>query len=300
MGDMRLLSLKETSCRETDVVFRNSWVASAVATVVMWALAVAAGYLVVEGRIGSFGPPRAISVVSGLFFMLFASLAGGTWKAARQPTNWLMRIRGNEVLIKFRSYQNWRLPEDETQVIELERSEIASVRELGQRQVSREKGGGGVVVEKRIDLEIELRDKDTAVLEKALAAEIARPGWGSERTKTKTLDYPVSVEKAAIRIAWKNRSTNVRPGIQSALKQLGEIADVMNPSKQVDDFTPAALEKLGEEEQRAKLRELARRDSMAAVEAARKLYGCSLEEASKIVEGLNLGEAREDVGEGMR
>jgi hypothetical protein len=267
------------------MVFRNSAVPTTIMTLVMSGLVVVAGYLVIHGRIASFRLPRPLAVGEVLFFLLLVLIFGSRLRATRRPTNWLMRIRGNDVLVKFRSYQNWRLPEDETQVIELQRNEIAFVRQLKQKQVTQEMHGR-TEVDRRVVLEIGLKDTDTTVLEKALAAEVARPGWGNEHYRTKVSDYPVRAEKGVIRIAWRNESTLVRPGIKRVLRELGRIAEVINQQTGIDDYTPAALKKLPEEEQRKKLMDLAQRDPVAAVETARKLYGYSLAEANQVVEGL--------------
>ena len=143
----------------------------------------------------------------------------------------------------------------------------------------------GVQVTTRADLEIGLKDSDTSDLEKALADEVARPGYGNERHRTKWLDNPVDVaESGVIRITWKGGAATVRPGIKAALEALGRITTVEEKQKSVDDFTVSALKKLAKEEQLKKLRGLAVRDRLQAAETARQLYGCSLSEAMQIVE----------------
>jgi hypothetical protein len=281
---MKLASLKETSCRETDIIFRAS--SSVLPTLLFLTLFVGAAYLVIYGRIGSFDPPRFIAAFSGLFFLLFAAVFYKAWRASRRATNWLLRIRGNEVLIKFRSYQNWKLSEDDVQVIELHRDDIAFVRQRAQKQISRASDDDGVEVDRRVDLEIGLRQPDTTALQKALAAEIARPGWGTDRSRAKVLDYPVTAEDGMIRVAWRNKSTRITPGIGRVLEQLAHLAKVTDTQETTEDFTPSALKDLDPDQQQQKLAELARRDEMAAIRAARKLYGCSLAEAVEKVKEL--------------
>jgi hypothetical protein len=283
---VRLLTLKQASCRQTDVVFGNTSLASGVAAVVMAALLAAAAYLALYGRIGSFDPPRWLSAWVGFFLLIFVWAFGNAWRASRRPTNWLLRIQGNEVLIKFRSYQNWRMSEDDIQVIELKHDEIAFVRESRSRQVSRG-SEGGVQAATRIDLEIGLKGVDADALAKALTEERTRPGWGGAHSKTKVLDYPVQLEDNVLRIAWSSGSSRIRPGIKRAIEHLGRIAPVEGRQSGVEDFTPEALKMLPEEQQRSRLSELARRDQFAAIRAARELYNCSLSEAKEMVDELS-------------
>src|SRR4051794_25699017 len=96
--------------------------------VIMWAIVGTAAYVGAFGRIGRFDPPRLMCIFIGLFLLLFAWLVTQSFKSSLRPTNWLMRIRGNDLLIKFRSYENWRLSDDDVQVIELNHDEIESAR----------------------------------------------------------------------------------------------------------------------------------------------------------------------------
>jgi len=145
--------------------------------------------------------------------------------------------------------------------------------------------GKGVQATTQAALEIGLKDADTSELERSLADEAVRPGYGSERHRTKWLDNPVEVvEKNVIRIAWRGGTATVRPGIKAALGALGRITNVDEMRKSVEDLTASALKKLGPEEQKKKLRELATRDRIQATQTAKQLYGCSLSEAMKIVE----------------
>jgi len=286
---MKLLTLKQTTLHGTDEVFvPMSPTGAAVAAFVFAMLTIAAAYLTLAGHVGSFDPPRLLSGVIGAFFLLFTWALFNRWRAAHRPTtNWILRIRGSQVLIKFRSFENWKMSEDDVQVIELNRDEIAYVSKSTERQVTSDMSDHGVTAETRIELEIGLNDKDTGTLEAALAEERTRPGWGGEHMQAKALDYPVSAENGVIRITWKNQSTIVKPKIDQALARLGKIAKVAEAQKREGDFTVSALKKLSEPEQKAKLAELARRNSMAAITTARQVYGCSLAEAKEMIESLN-------------
>jgi hypothetical protein len=281
---VKIQSLNQTSCRPNDAVFGASVVGAAVATISMGGMTMVTAYLAVHGRIGSFELPRVLSTGAGLFFLLFAWLASRSWRAARRPTNWVMRVRGNEVLVKFRSYQNWPLSDDDPQVISLRRDEIEFVREAASTLITRN-ADGAAESGKQVALEIGLKNADLSALTSALAAEAARPGWGNQRGRTKWLDNPVrTTGDNVIRINWSGTSAAVRPGIQAALRELGHIAKVNDQRKDVQDFTVSALRKLGEQEQKSRLAELAVLDRIKAAGTARELYGCSLGEATQRVE----------------
>jgi hypothetical protein len=104
-------------------------IGNAMATVICLGLVGAGIYLWFQRHIGHFYLPRFIIAFEIPVVLLFLWLAAGSWRAARRPTDWLLRIQGNDVLIKFRSFQNWRMSEDDPQVIVLHRDEIAFVHE---------------------------------------------------------------------------------------------------------------------------------------------------------------------------
>jgi hypothetical protein len=78
----------------------------------------------------------------------------------------------------------------------------------------------------------------------------------------------------------------VRPGIKQALAAMSQLAPMREMVSGTEDFTPAALRKLPEAEQRQRLAELARRNKLAAIETARELFHCSTTKANEMVEEL--------------
>src|SRR5581483_3239715 len=130
---MRLLALGQTFADRDDIVFRHKPFWPAFWTVVYAALLALDIYGAVNVRMrGIPARPdnglRFVLIVLGLFLLLGIWLALHAWRAALHPSNWLMRIRDNRVLIKFRNYENWLLNEADMQIIELDRHEIAYVR----------------------------------------------------------------------------------------------------------------------------------------------------------------------------
>ena len=83
-----------------------------------------------------------------------------------------------------------------------------------------------------------------------------------------------------LRIRW-----DVMPGAHKFLDALRPYTVIADPVSVTQDFT--RLKSLNREEQQQQLRELAARgQTITAMYAARKLYGCSLGEAKEMVDSL--------------
>jgi hypothetical protein len=276
---VKILSLNQVSLRQTDAVFGASALRAALWAVVAFAVLALACYALVVGHVGYVSIPRWWVVGVGLFCLFIAGLTTHTWRAARRPSNWVLRIQGNDVLIKFRSFEHWRMSDDDPQVIVLHSDEIKSVRKSVRRQIATSMDNKGVQAIKFVELEIALVNRDLSEVEKALAAEAAH--------KTGLIDDPVSVaDGGAIRISWRNGSSSVRPGIGTAIAALGRIATVAEAQKTTQDVTASALKNLPDDEQTRNLRELARHNPFEAAATARRLYGYSRSQAMEFVEKL--------------
>src|ERR1700678_849741 len=105
---MKILSLNQVSCRQTDIVFGSSIVRAAWWFVCVCGMLILAVYLFVYGHIGVFELPRLLTAGLGLFSLLIVLLTAHTLRAARRPSNWVLRVQGDDLLIKFRSYENWK------------------------------------------------------------------------------------------------------------------------------------------------------------------------------------------------
>lgn len=282
---MKILNLHQVSCRPNDVVFGASATRMAMWAIFAVGLLAATGYLFVVGRIGHIQIPRLWSGGLSLFSLLMLWLTCSTWRAALRPSNWVLRIQEDGVLIKYRNFENWRMSDDDPQVIALKASEIKFVRKAVRRQISTSMDGKGVAAATRVDLEIGLKNSDTTELEKALNDEAARPGYGSTRHQAKWLDNLVDIaDQSVIRIAWKAGTGTIRPSINRAIAALTQIASVEETQKTVQDFTAGGLKQLAAHEQKQKIKELAGRDRIQAIATARMLYDCSQAEAMQIVD----------------
>jgi hypothetical protein len=124
-----------------------------------------------------------------------------------------------------------------------------------------------------------------APLADALQAELGEQAPSEKRwygtSSTLYRDYPVTMSApASVRIHW-----DVVPGAQKFLDALRPYTVIADPASLTQDFTH--LKSLSREDQQKQLRELvARGQNITAMYVARKLYGCTLEEAKQMVDPL--------------
>ncbi len=202
------------------------------------------------------------------------------------PSNWLMRVGDEGLFIHFRSYLNDHLSPDDPTVIFLPYQEIQSARLVRERVTTRDMNGRSTT-EFQHWVELELAT-DFAALTDALATERGRPAAMEKRwygtSSTLYLDYPVQIQRPPfLRVRWQ-----VVPRVAVLFKALRPRVEIAPEVKVSEDFS--VLQNLPAAEQQKKLRELNQRgQTMAAIYAARRLYGCSLTEATNLVEGLSGG-----------
>ena len=106
-----------------DKVFKSSPLGKAIAMVIMFSIAIASLAAAVSG----YKPHGMVNgafyyfaVVNGLFGLIPYSL----FRASLKPTNWLMRITSSGIIIKYRAYENWKLPSSGIQAVWFDFSEI--------------------------------------------------------------------------------------------------------------------------------------------------------------------------------
>jgi len=200
-----------------------------------------------------------------------------------RPSNWLVRLTANGLYIKFRSYLNYHLPEEDLTVAFISYSEIGSARLVREKtKVPDREGGTAVQYTRWVELEL---IGDPAPLATALAAELARPAPPERRwygnTSTLYRHYPVRmISPPSVRMQW-----SVVPGAATFLEELRPYTTVATPVRISEDF--AKISGLGREEQEERLHELdLRGETMAAIYMAQRLYGFRLKDAKEFVEGL--------------
>jgi hypothetical protein len=223
--------------------------------------------------------------IFGSFLLLFVLLTLRMVTARFHPSNWLVRMNETGIYVQYRSYLNYQLPSDDPCVVLIFLGEIASARLVKERVEAPDPAKPGATQTQYLRyIELELSG-DTAVLADALNAErgesapLKKRWYGSSSTLYR--DYPVTLTAPTfLRIRW-----DVVPGAHKFLDALRPYTAIADPVSSTQDFTQ--LKALNREDQQKKLRELAARgQTITAVYAARKLYGCSLGEAKELVDSL--------------
>ena len=199
-----------------------------------------------------------------------------------RPSNWLVRMRHDGLLIQFRSYLNYSLPAEDVTVVSIPYQNIRSARSVRERSTIQ--GEDGTTEQTRRLVEFELVG-DLTPLSKALAAELARPApkqktWYGN-TSTLYRHYPVRmVSSPFLQVEW-----SAVPGAAGFLDALRSYTTIAPPVVVSEDF--AHIGSLNREEQEKRLRELDQRGrTIAAVYIARRLYGYDLTQAEGFIQGL--------------
>jgi hypothetical protein len=249
-----------------------------------FALAVAlAAFVAIAGYRG--GAPRA-GLGAAAFVLLVTYALRGLVFATFRPDNWLVIADDLGVYIKFRSYLNTMLGDDDPTVVYLPYREIHSARLVFARTESPDvQGGTQTMTRHLVELELAI---DTAPLREALAAELARKAPRVKRwygySSTLYGDYPVQCEtEGAVDIEW-----HVVPRARGFLESLAGRVPLEADVHVDEDLT--RLQGLDPREQEQRIRGLAQRGQViAAVHLVRRLNRCSVAEAKSYVEALQAG-----------
>ena len=275
---MQLMRAAEVPQTDRDLVFRASRL-HAVLTVI-----VCLGFCV-WFILHTWPHPRIAYIASGvilLFLLLMHQLVIGRF----HPLNWLVRASDEGLFIHFRSYLNEHLSPDDPTVVFLPYSEIRSARLVRERVTTPDMNGRSTT-EFQHWVELELATASAPLVD-ALATERGRSGATEKRwygtSSTLYLDYPVQIETPPfLRIRWQ-----VVPRAAVLIEALRPRVEIAPDVKVSENFS--ALQNLSAAEQEKRLRELSRRgQDFAAIYIARRLYGCSLTEATTLVRGLSGG-----------
>lgn len=275
---MQLMRAGDVPQTERDLVFRASrW--HAVVTVLA-CLGFCVWFI-----LHTWPHPNIAYYVSGV--ILFVLLLMHQFVIGRfHPLNWLVR-RGDEGLfIHFRSYLNEHLSPDDPTVVFLPYSEIRAARRVREWVTTPQMNGRNASeLQHWVELELAI---DPAPLLDALATERGRPAAAEKRwygtSSTLYLDYPVQIQTPPfLRIRWQ-----VVPRAGVLLNAMRPRVEIAPDVKVSEDFS--ALQNLSPAEQQKRLQELNQRgQTIAAIYMARRLYGCSLTEATNFVKGLSGG-----------
>ena len=276
---MRLLRLQDVEIGPNDRVFRHSRILG----LILWLVEIA-------GMVASFYYAYTAKFVIGYFFgvllLLFVLFTMGYVTARFHPSNWLVRMNDTGIFVQYRSYLNYRLPPEDPSVVFLSFGEIASAHLLKERvEVPDPAKPGQTSTQFLRYVELEIPG-NTSALVSALNAESGESApmvkrWYGGSSSTLYQDYPVTMSAPPfLRIRW-----NVMPRAKAFLEALRPYTVISDTVSLTHDF--AHLQSLSRDAQQEQLRELAARgQTVNAIYTARKLYGCSLEEAKEMVDSL--------------
>ncbi|MBF0186549.1 MAG: hypothetical protein HQL50_01335 [Magnetococcales bacterium] len=233
---------------------------------------------------------------AGFAFMLFL-LFRGTVTALFRDSNWLLRASEKGLAVKFRSYRNHRLPEEDDCVILIPREAVLG---LTIQQEKREvidnfadnadrKFNTATRTDTHISLLVTLSALEIPALERHLNAERKR------RITTRTgsfivKHYPVTMEGSdRLKITWSSPESRIHPKITEA----AEILNRLFPGRLRYSEQERPMVRQPGKEADAQIVQLAREGGMiAAMEMARAVYGCDLTQAKQKVDDLLAQEER--------
>jgi hypothetical protein len=281
-SQMKLLVLQDVAFNNLDGRFRHSPLADLITLLVFFSLVAGAICWYWFGDL-----PLYAVILFGGFMLIMGRMAFFNFRKSLAPTNWLLAIGPDRILIKFRSFLNSHFPSADPQVVSLDPSEIASARITTQwikapglhsrRQTS---------FHTFLDLHVPSVDlaplKERVKYERTLKAQKI-----GKHVSLKVRHYPVSVMgEDTIRIEWPSPLIYFAPGIKKALAALDRQGiRLESPKKEKIDLTRKGRSDLKSAED--KILYLAERGNFpAAVKLARRTYRLSLTEAKQFVEGL--------------
>ncbi len=223
-----------------------------------------------------------VGVFFGVLFCLIFGLVGYTFLCAGlQRSNWLLRVRPQELVIKFRSDMNTRLPEPHSVVVSLAYRQISWVRktrEWVQKYSLNTSSGPSKYRAYFLDLKLQLEKEGLEQLRQAIDTEIRyKPGAGKPALFH---HYPVRLDGEVLRIQWWGA---LRPKLDATIDLLQNHVQVEQELDLSVDFRQA----ISPTDAKQKVLELARRgELLAAIGLARRFHNLSLAEARAFVEEL--------------
>jgi hypothetical protein len=286
---VKFYRLNEIPIQSDDLVFKASPVRRLIPFVVFLAIFIVPFALaLVKGKdfVLSLLPlPIFLCCIIEATFLLFAWLAYREYRASLRSTNWLLRCNDSGVIIKYRSFLNWRLPSQDIQAVGFAYSEIAWVKTVKEQRISpstNERGDPAKQTQRLVYLDFRLVDTDTSALETHLRANLSTKPSGV----MVTLDNLVQVLPGGIvQLRWNG----LVPSVDKAIAYLGRHVSIGEAESTKLDLT--RQRNASPEEENAKIVKLVKGgDKMGAVTLARQIYGYNLSEAVAFVERLQSGD----------
>ena len=261
------------------VFYYSRWRAASLALLVM---GVGIG-CIQFGRSQPAGLTRYLSYYIGAVLLLGLLLLHRNITARFRASNWLAWLTPTGVVVKFRSYLNYSLPDTDEIIVFIPYQEIRSAGLLNERTALTDAAGHrSMQITRYIEIDLSV---DVTALATAVATERAKPA-PSERhwygtSSTLYGHYPVRVVAPLfVQVQWS--ATPGRKAFLDALRPFAQIAPTLCFSQ---DFTK--LVGLTGEQQQQHLRELdAAGQTLLAISTARRLYGYDLVTAKAFIEKL--------------
>ena len=279
---MKFYKLDDVVPSNDEQVFKASPVGKCIYLTVFSALSLASLLTAIHGGIhyDRTNIPSTLFYIIAVVLALCAWYAFSVFRASLKPANWLLRCNRSGVIIKYRSFLNWRFPTDDVQAVGLDYSEIAWARTVKEKRYTPSMDSkGGTEVHFLTYLDLGLKNPDTSALEANLQRERSLSPDGMVTTR----DYPVSVSPGGIiELRWTG---GISPSVGDAIKYLSQHIKIATAETRKTDLT--YHRDLTPDQQRGKIIELAKSgDRIGAVKLTREFYGYSLAEADDFVDKL--------------
>ena len=210
--------------------------------------------------------------LSAIILMAMGRFALRSFFASRRPESWRLRWSSDALYLRFRSYLNAGFAADTPTVVQLSRREVDWLRARQETLDVPDDHGGWGGRRRHPWLEIALRGIDLEPLKKALAAEAKRRDGRGGRAN----DYPVSLTREGTLRLPLRRAEAVVEALSSFFPvwpaEVAEAADFAAMGRDQREDHVLALAAAG--------------DQIAAIKAAREVYGLDLTEAKRLVDEL--------------
>jgi hypothetical protein len=275
---MTFYKLDEVPVSRDDRVFKESPTINAVAALILFGIAGFALYLGIIKWHPSAGTmsPAAPYYIAGIF-ALVGLFPVFNVRACLKQGNWLLRCQLSGLIIKYRAWENWKLPADSPQAVGLDYGEIAWAKLIKERRTAPASDPKYKTETTWLTfLALGLAKPNTSELEASLEAERnLRPNG-----RLVILDYPVQVQPGGVvEIRW---GVGIRPSARKALQVIGQRVKILETEHRKTDLTHRAG--ANPEEEKTKIIALAKSgDHFGAVKLARQVYGYNLTQANEFV-----------------
>jgi len=281
---MQLLKLSDVQLTPDSRIFKESVLVHFIATLIFTAAMIGVYFWYRSGEL-----PLYLFILVGGFLLLFLMISFHSFKKALAGTNWLFAVGPDRVLIKFRSFLNANLPEDDPQVISLSLAEIESA-QITKLRLCYPGSENKTTTEFQKYLDLFVNADNLQHLKERLKYEHTAKVTIQTRIgkkSSKSHHYPVSVvDDKVIRILWKSPSSHVKPGIDKVVNLLDHQRVKINPTQSlVNNYTKGAIKEGANADE--KILELVRQGkSIAARRLTQQVYDYDMKQAREHIDNL--------------